>query len=86
MARYPIRVRTTSKMVKKFSAPIALEISRKIEDYVNDQAKDNPVTVIDYFEISANLGISKELVRDLLFPVDGGHNGITINNPQAEKK
>ncbi len=85
MAGYPIRVRTTSKMVKNFSAPIALEFSRRIEDYVNDRAKEKSATVINYFEISSALGISKAIVRDLLFPVDGGHNGITVNNPQAEK-
>lgn len=86
MARYPVTVPISPKLVKKLSQPIAHEIARKIGRYMNEQVKDAPGISLTYGEISAELGISKEIVREFLFPVDGGSNGITILNPKAKEE
>jgi len=71
---YPITARTSAKFVKKFTPGIAREYAKNVQDYVNNLAKDKPVTVINYYEIATALGISEKFVRELLSPIEAGHN------------
>ncbi len=34
--------------------------------------------IVTYSEIAHSVGLSEERVMNLMFPVDGGHTGITI--------
>jgi len=86
VARYPVTVPLSPKLAKKLSPSIAHEIAGKIGRYINEQARDAPGITFTYSEISEELGIFKEIVKEFLFPVDGGHNGITITNPKAQEK
>lgn len=58
-----------------------------IEAYLNEKmhaAVSGEARSFDYWEIANELGMSEEDVRDILFAVDGGHNGITIKRPPEE--
>ena len=84
MASYPVSVPLPHKHLKNLSLDIALEQKRKLEDYLNEQAKTRPAVVLTYAQIAGATGISEKIVEAFLFPLDGGHRGITINNPQLE--
>ncbi len=84
MASYPVRVKLSQELLKNLHPNIALEQKRKLEDYLNEQVKTTPVVVLTYAQIAGATGISEKIVEAFLFPLDGGHRGITINNPQLE--
>ena len=56
--------------------------SSRIIKYINDKMKDHEFRTFLYSDISAELNISVDVVERILFPVDGGHGGITVHNPQ----
>jgi hypothetical protein len=62
MRSYPVTVRVPPKITKRLSPAIALELRNKIEDYLNERAKDSPETVLTYPQIATATGIDKEIV------------------------
>jgi hypothetical protein len=48
--------------------------------------KDRDEGVFNYYEVADQTGVHKEIVRDLLRPLGGGSNGITVQNPKFEEK
>ena len=81
MPSYPIHVPTPKRLPKKYHPAAGRECRKKIEDYINERAKDSPVTVLNYSEIAYATGIDKELVTFCLKPLTASYSGITINNP-----
>jgi len=86
MPTYPISVPTPKRLPKRYHPAAGRECAKEIEDYINEQAKDSRVTVLNYFEIAGAIGIGNEIVRLCLMPLGGSRDGITINNPQLEKE
>ena len=56
------------------------EIARTCEDYLNRKVAEQRenVHVYIYGFMASDLGLTAEEVRDVMFAVDCGHNGITI--------
>ncbi len=81
MPKYPISVSVSSSLARKFTPLIARKYANKIENYINTQSQNDPVTVFNYYEIASDLGIDKKVIKDFLFPIGGGSNGITVQNP-----
>jgi hypothetical protein len=84
VASYPI---TAKRSAYRGADPQKREKSRRtdaaaaeIEQHVNDRlSKVEPGTYsLLYYEIASATGYSEEQVRDALFSVDGGHNGLTV--------
>jgi hypothetical protein len=85
MAKYPVMVKLPHKLLKNLPLDIALKQRRKIEDYLNERAKDSPATVFYYGAIASDTGIDKEIVMDFLYPLSGSNVGIAIIKPQLER-
>jgi len=51
--------------------------------YINQRIKEREeeIQVYLYYELASKTGYSKEIVRDILFGVDGGDNGFTVRKP-----
>jgi hypothetical protein len=81
MAKYPVIVKLPQKPPKNLPLDIALKLRRKIEDYLNERAKDSPATVFYYNAIAGDIGIDKEIVRDFLYQLSGSNVGIAIIKP-----
>lgn len=60
-------------------------IAKVLESYLNNQEEENDKEplMFDYWEIANATGHSEEDVRNVLFGVDAGHNGITIYKKKA---
>ena len=56
------------------------EIARTCEDYLNRKVAEQRENVhgYSYGFMASDLGLTAEEVRDVMFAVDCGHNGITI--------
>lgn len=84
MAKYPVSISVKpysgSDPRKKHLYIEKLKNAKVIEDYLNREAKSNNSSrqVFVYYSIANALGLSEKTVRDILFPNDGGSNGITI--------
>ncbi len=61
------------------------DAARRIREYLNEKMTNQDSMVFTYSEIAAELGMSEETVRKILFPVDGGHRGITVVNSQRAR-
>ena len=88
MVAYPVSVpRKTYSGGKNYLKREMIEYNRiasEIESYVNKKVaeSDDDKVIIIYDSIAAHLGYPSSLVCDILFPVDCGHNGITITKPK----
>jgi hypothetical protein len=58
---------------------VAAELERYINGRIQSRAEETQTFL--YYEIAAETGCPKDLVRDVLFGVDGGHNGLTVRKP-----
>jgi hypothetical protein len=56
------------------------DIAKTCEDYLNRKVVEQPgdAHVYIYGSMASELGLTTEEVRDVMFAVDCGHNGITI--------
>ncbi len=81
MPTYPISVPIPKGLAKEISRHSALECRKQLEDYLNERAKDSPVTVLTYPQIADATGIDKEIIKRFLKPLTASYYGITINNP-----
>lgn len=86
MPSYPLTLSIPSSLAKQMPASILRECATKIENYLNDEAKNKPVCVVDYYELEIKLGISKEIIKKLLAPRGGSSNSITIHNQKLNLK
>lgn len=84
MVAYPICVppkhyRGTKEALRRKSA-IYNELARTLEKHINDSVAecDDEIQVFHYGSIAAELGLHVDDVRDVLYGVDAGHNGITV--------
>ncbi len=52
----------------------------KLEAYLNEQIQADPTPIQQYLYgfISPDVGLSVDRVREILFGVDCGHNGLTV--------
>lgn len=81
MPSYPIRLSVPSSLIKRrIFGSILREYATRIENFLNARSQTQPVSVFGYHEISAELGIEKEIIKTFLAPKGGGSNGITIKN------
>jgi hypothetical protein len=84
MVEYPIRVPRDgyrgSQPRRKAKQREANQIAEKLEKYLNDKIAADPSDRQTYIYgfIAGDLGLPTEVVRDILFGVDGGHNGLTV--------
>jgi hypothetical protein len=64
------------------------ELAQMLESYINDTfAKSGETgTVFIYANIAQKFNLTTEQVRDVLFAVDGGHNGITVTRPTQQDR
>lgn len=62
-----------------------VQTARRIEDHINSYMANSEGHIFMYYEIAAALGLSTTTVHDILMPVCGGGNGITVDNPKSQK-
>lgn len=83
MVTYPIYVsrdryrgRDTRKQAR---AAETNRMAMQLEQHINALllAQERPVQQYSYHEISEETGVPLDVVRDLCFAIDGGHNGFT---------
>jgi hypothetical protein len=74
MATYPF------KIGRFFSTPRQNQLAQRIEEYLNSKVSEDEAETQTYFysEIADDLGADENEVRDILYAVDHGSNGITI--------
>jgi len=60
-------------------------LARELEDYLNQRiaASDAETQTYLYPSIGRDTGIPLEIVRQILFGVDCGHNGLTVYKPPS---
>ncbi len=84
MVEYPIKVPRDgyrgSQPRRKAKQCETNQIAEWLEKYLNDKIAADPTErqVYIYGFIASDLGLRTEVVRDILFGVDGGHNGLTV--------
>jgi hypothetical protein len=82
MAMYPIQVPVGkyegNDSGKRAKYQRQLEQAAQIEEYINSRMVIEYEATFSYYAISVDLGISKEAVRELLSPIDGTPNEITV--------
>jgi hypothetical protein len=84
MKVYPIHVpRKQYRGSKQSTRQRAAEYNRdamRLENYLNDHIRANPAAVQQYLYgfIASDLGLASDRVREILFGVDCGHNGLTV--------
>ncbi len=59
------------------------ELADKVEAFLNATPPGDNSTEYDYGLIAQELKVEKQSIRDLLYPVDGGSNGITVYWPHG---
>lgn len=83
MVTYPICVKRSSyrgaDQRKREKASEHNRIASELETYINGLLKvqEPPVQSYMYYQIAAATGYSEEIVRELCFSIDCGHNGFT---------
>ena len=88
MAQFPVRIHVKPytgrkpDLQRKYHAK--LELARRIEEYLNAQDDGESIQMFTYYEIASAVGCDKREVYDILMPVCGGSNGITVG--RSEKR
>lgn len=76
--RDPYRGNNEARRRKKHEFDAA---SRLIEDHLNAEMTREPMDAVRTFltaEIARRFGLDQDLTHRIVFPIDGGHNGVTI--------
>jgi len=87
MVNYPVHVLRKSYRGSKLAIRQKTNerngIAAELESYINERIKEQEeeTKVYLYYRIASATGYPLELVRDILFGVDGGHNGFTARKP-----
>ena len=63
------------------------ELAARLESYINAQAAESgqAVQLFIYAAIASALNIDTAVVREVLYPVDGGHNGFRLSYQPATR-
>jgi len=71
MPTYPLVIPMPCRRLPGNYHPAAAgpKVRNQLEDYLNERAKDSPVTVLTYPQIANATGIDKEIVAFLLSPI-----------------
>lgn len=84
MKIFPIQVprqryRGTKPSLRQKAAEYNRDAAR-LEKYLNDRIEADPAPIQQYIYgfIAPDVGMSLDRVRDILFGVDCGHNGLTV--------
>jgi hypothetical protein len=91
MKVFPIRVpRKQYRGSKDFLRRKTVEYNQcavRIERYLNDRiaADPNPIQSYTYEFIALDLDLTPEHVREILFGVDCGHNGLTVAKSSVKR-
>ncbi|HUU53117.1 MAG TPA: hypothetical protein VMW44_00585 [Candidatus Bathyarchaeia archaeon] len=89
MVTYPVHVHGKTYRGKKDKLKQeAIEYNRlagELESYINKKVdeSDEYELIIIYDSIAAKLHLPLDLVREILYSVDGGDNGITVRKPKV---
>ena len=82
MATYPIHIAVSeyrgNDRVKRAKYQLQLEQAARIEEYINSRMVIEYEFTFNYCILGVDLGISKEAVRELLSPIDGTLQEITV--------
>lgn len=84
MVQYPItvprKIYRGSKPNLQMKAQERSRVAQQLEDYINRKVRESDREILQLFygSIAHDLSLSVDLVRDILFGVDCGHNGMTI--------
>jgi len=70
-----------SNTLKQVQFQEKMRAARELEAYIRKMLAPGEVTVFTYGDLAEANGLSKDFVRELLMPVGGGHNGITLRGP-----
>ena len=85
MVKYPVRVPIPRRRLPgKQPANFVRVWGEKIQDYINERAKNYSTIPLSYDQIARDTHLRKEIVEAFLTPLGGGYIGITIHNPQLE--
>ena len=85
MVKYPVAVPIPRRGIPGNPHDnLVREWRNKIEDYINDHAKNYSTIPLSYVQIAKGANVPKEAVEAFLIPLGGGYIGITIHNPQLE--
>jgi hypothetical protein len=89
MKAYPLYVprssyRGSDPAKRRRAAEYSADAAR-LEEYLNARIKSNPNEVQQYFYgvIAPDVGMSEDRVREVLYRVDCGHNGLTVSKDPA---
>ena len=86
MFSYPISLpRPSRNRIKHLTSNEAREYHNKIENYLNEVAKDSTGKILTYPQIAVATGIDKDDVRIFVYPLTGNPSGITVGNPELEQ-
>ena len=89
MKSYPIHIRREYRGGKYLSDTQEYNrISDKVQDYLNNdlaEQEDDTIHVYRGAKIALDLGENSELVHEIIFSIDGGHNGVTIIKGDYER-
>lgn len=88
MKAFPIHVprkqyRGSNQAAKQRAADYNRD-AMSLEAYLNEKIRSNPASIqqFRYGFIASDVGLSLERVREILFAVDAGHNGLTITKAE----
>lgn len=86
MPQFPLRISVkpyggeNPNMLKKYRAKV--DLARRIETWINIHDDGTNRKMFTYCNIATAMGCSKKDVYDILMPVCGGSNGITLGRPE----
>lgn len=86
MVSYPVHIPISTKLAKDLSPTLAREYRKRIQDYLNEQAKNSHETVLTYLKIADRTGLDTDTVRLFLKPITASYGGITIVNPDVKNE
>lgn len=84
MVNYPVHVPRKSyrgsKPAIRQKTSERNRIAAELESYINERIREQEeeTKVYLYYRIASETGYPLEIVREILFGVDGGHNGFTV--------
>jgi hypothetical protein len=92
MREYPVSVRRDSyrgaNAAKQRKAAEYNRVASRVADYINSDLRDKPTDKIYTYlsaQIAQELGENSELVHEIVFSIDCGHNGVTIVKGDYDK-
>lgn len=88
MATYPVRLERKSyngrDPKKQRKVAERNRITSELEKHINSEIEQHGGGVFFYSDIANATGYPVELVREICFPIDCGHNGFSIAEPKKK--